>query len=125
MRSYWEESAKLPAFAPLEQDIQTDVLIIGGGMAGVLCAALLMQAGVDYTLVEANAVGSGITKNTTAKVTSQHGLVYDALIRRFGVGKAKRYLLANEAALSLHLLSGRSRQDRSGVCRAAPAGLSR
>ena len=100
MRSLWEATAKLPGFAPLNQDINTDVLVIGGGMAGVLCAALLHQAGVDYALVEASTIGSGITKNTTAKITSQHGLIYDTLIRRFGAEKAQHYLLANEAALA-------------------------
>ena len=86
-------------FCHLEQDAKTDVLIIGGGIAGVLCAYLLHQAGVLYLLLEAETIGGGITKNTTAKITSQHGLIYDKLIRKFGAGQAKQYLDANEAAL--------------------------
>ena len=100
MQSYWEQTSSPPGFQPLSRDMETDVLIIGGGMAGVLCAAQLQKAGVDYALVEAKTIGSGITKNTTAKITSQHGLLYDTLIRRFGVEKAKQYLMANEAALA-------------------------
>ena len=42
---------------------------------------------------------SGVTKNTTAKITSQHGLIYHQLIRRFGLEKARQYWEANEAAL--------------------------
>ena len=42
---------------------------------------------------------AGSPKNTTAKITSQHGLIYDKLIRKFGAGQAKQYLDANEAAL--------------------------
>ena len=57
-------------FEQLDGDINTDVLIIGGGIAGVLCAYALKGAGVDCTLVEAKRIGSGITKNTTAKITS-------------------------------------------------------
>ena len=98
-RSIWSETADLPAFEPLRGNLSTDVLIIGGGMAGILCARLLHQAGVDYTLVEAARLCSGITKNTTAKITSQHGLIYHKLLSRFGVEQAKLYLEANEAAL--------------------------
>ena len=99
MDSVWTISAQLPSFEPLKEDIKTDVLIIGGGLAGILCAWRLKQAGVDVTLVEADTICSGITKNTTAKITSQHGLVYDALIRKMGTEKAKLYLQANQDAL--------------------------
>ena len=99
-RSIWSETADLPTFEPLRGDVSTDVLIIGGGMAGILCAYLLHQAGVDYVLVEASRICSGITKNTTAKLTSQHGLIYHKLLSRFGVEQAKFYLEANESALA-------------------------
>ena len=74
MASLWEETWKHPAFPPLDGDADTDVLIIGGGMAGILCAYRLHQAGVPYLLAEAESIGNGTTKNTTAKLTSQHGL---------------------------------------------------
>ena len=60
---------------------------------------MLHQSGMPYVLAEAETVCGGITKNTTAKITSQHGLIYDKLIREFDVEKAKQYLEANEAAL--------------------------
>ncbi len=99
MRSLWEETTAIRPFAPLDRDITTDVLIIGGGMCGILCAWKLQQAGIDYVLAEADTLCSGITKNTTAKITSQHGLIYHQLIQVFGAEKAKQYLDANEAAL--------------------------
>lgn len=68
-------------------------------MAGILCAYMLKKRGVDYVLVEADTLLSGITKNTTAKITSQHGLAYHKLLNRFGVEKASLYLEANQAAL--------------------------
>ena len=99
MKSLWSETAQLPKFPALHNDIRTDVLIIGGGMAGLLCARRLQDAGVDYALVEANTIGTGITKNTTAKITSQHGLIYHKLIKKFGTEKSQLYLQANQAAL--------------------------
>lgn len=99
MDSIWTQTARLPEFEPLRADLKTDVLIVGGGIAGVLCAWSLTQAGVDCALVEADRICSGITKNTTAKITSQHGLLYDRLIRKFGAERARLYLEANQAAL--------------------------
>ncbi len=98
MDSLWTTIPR-PTFASLEKDIKTDVLIIGGGIAGLLCAYRLAQDGVDCALVEADTICSGITKNTTAKITSQHGLIYDTLIRRMGIEKARLYLQANQNAL--------------------------
>lgn len=102
MESLWERTAQKKSFASLDRDIKTDVLIVGGGMAGVLCAYMLHNAGVRYALVEAETICGGITKNTTAKITVQHGLVYDGLIRRFGLERAKLYLEANLRALELY-----------------------
>lgn len=100
MDSVWEKTSNGFGFESLKQDIKTDVLIIGGGMAGILCAYLLEHSGIPYVLVEAQTIGSGITKNTTAKITSQHGLIYDKLIREFHVDQARQYLEANESALT-------------------------
>lgn len=99
MESMWTKGMQMPQFAPLQGNMKTDVLIIGGGLAGLLCAYRLAQAGVDYALVEADTICSGVTKNTTAKITAQHGLIYDGLIRRFGVEKARLYLEVNHKAL--------------------------
>ncbi len=99
-RSIWWLTTDIPTFEPLRSNLTTDVLIIGGGMAGILCAYMLHQARVDYALVEAAQICSGITKNTTAKITSQHGLIYHKLLGRFGLEQAKLYLEANEAALA-------------------------
>lgn len=99
MNSVWTKNSDLPKFSSLQEDKETDVLIIGGGMAGILCAYMLTEAGVDCILVEANTICSGITKNTTAKITSQHGLVYNKIIREFPDETARLYLEANQFAL--------------------------
>ncbi len=90
---------RLPSFGSLKKDSKTDILIIGGGIAGLLCAYFLERAGASCMLVEADRICGGVTQNTTAKITSQHGLIYDKLIRQFGREKAKMYLEANQAAL--------------------------
>ncbi|HAB59291.1 MAG TPA: FAD-dependent oxidoreductase [Lachnospiraceae bacterium] len=100
MKSVWSDHSNIPQFPQLHKDIKTEVLIIGGGMCGILCAYFLEQKGIDYVLVEGERIGQGITKNTTAKVTSQHGLIYDKLIKNAGIEKAKMYLQSNENALS-------------------------
>lgn len=99
MVSVWTKMAEAPRFGALQEDIKTDVLVIGGGLAGVLCAYNLRRAGVDCVLVEAKRLGDGITKNTTAKITSQHGLFYHGLLQRFGKERAGMYLEANQRAL--------------------------
>ena len=98
MDSLWRKTVSLPRFEGLKADLKTDVLIIGGGMAGVLCAYMLEQAGVDYALVEADRICGGVTGDTTAKITAQHGLIYHQLLHRFGEEKAKLYLQAISSA---------------------------
>ena len=98
-QSIWTQTAQLPSFDALQQDAKTDVLIIGGGIAGLLCAYFLQKAGVSCLLVEAGRICGGITRDTTAKITVQHGLIYHKLQREFGVEKAQLYLHANTRAL--------------------------
>jgi len=100
MKSIWSDSVQLRGHESLKSDIKADVLIIGGGMAGILCAFHLKQNGVHAVITEGGRIGSGITKNTTAKITSQHGLFYHQMIKRVGFEKAKLYLSANEHAVA-------------------------
>lgn len=95
----WADNAALPVFDSLKHDLKTDILIIGGGLAGILCAYLLDRAGADYALIEADTLCAGVSRNTTAKITSQHGLIYHKLIREFGPERAKWYWKVNELAL--------------------------
>jgi glycine/D-amino acid oxidase-like deaminating enzyme len=99
MQSVWQERVALPTFDALKGEKHVDICIIGGGMCGLLCAYFLEQRNVNYILLEGKQIGSGITKNTTAKITSQHGLIYQKLIKSYGYEKAKMYLEANQLAL--------------------------
>ena len=98
MKSLWNENISRPDFPTMKNDIKTDVLIIGGGIAGILTAYFLQEKGVPYVLAEKDRICSGTTGNTTAKITFQHGLIYDKILRGEGSEKAKAYLQANRKA---------------------------
>ena len=102
MTSLWAERTPRPdgIAKTLDGDVSVDVLVIGGGMAGMLCAYLLGRAGCSCAVAEQGRVGSGVTQNTTAKVTAQHNLVYDRLMREHGVENARLYYEANQAAVA-------------------------
>lgn len=99
MLSLWSAESHFKDFPTLDGDKKTDVLVIGGGIAGILCAYKLKQRGVRCILLEADKICRGVTPNTTAKITSQHGFVYYKLIKNFGEEKARMYLEANEKAI--------------------------
>ena len=74
--------------------------MLGGGITGLTTALLLKQAGKTVALVELRRVGHGVSGNTTAKLTSGHGLVYAKLARKHGPEVARVYAASNEAGLA-------------------------
>ncbi len=92
--SLWQDTCTLPKFPNINEDKQTDVLIIGGGMAGILTAYFLHQKNVDYILCEAKTIGSGTTAGTTAVLSAQHDVLYKDL------KYPKLYLDANLQAIN-------------------------
>jgi len=98
--SVWIETGPAQhAFPEVDTDVQADVAVIGGGIVGITTALLLTEAGVRVALVEADRLVHGVTGHTSAKVTSQHGLIYDRLQSRFGIDGSRTYGEANETAL--------------------------
>ncbi|MEH7116652.1 FAD-dependent oxidoreductase [Neobacillus vireti] len=89
-RTYWRE-IELPTFKSLDQDISVDVAIVGAGITGITAAYLLTKAGQKVALLEAGGILNGTTGHTTAKLTAQHGLIYDEFINHFGKEKARMY----------------------------------
>ncbi len=106
-QSLWQAYEKRTAYPALEQPVAADIAVIGGGIAGVLCARLLSDAGAQVVLLEAGAIGGGVTGNTTAKVTAQHGLIYSRLIAQFGEEKARMYARANSEAIEEYVRMAR------------------
>ena len=106
--SIWHLDTQIPQFPTLDGDRKTDVLIIGGGLTGILCAVLLAAEGIDYTLIEANRLMHGVSGLTTAKITSQHGSIYHKLLKKYGPEKARAYWEMNEEALRRYAALSRS-----------------
>ncbi|MGE6377312.1 FAD-dependent oxidoreductase [Peribacillus muralis] len=98
---FWRKAINLPSFSKLDSDITTDILIVGGGITGITSAYLLAKQGVKVTLIDAGKILNGTTGHTTAKITAQHGLIYDQLITDHGAGKAKLYYEANAEGMQL------------------------
>ncbi|WP_339157883.1 FAD-dependent oxidoreductase [Paenibacillus sp. FSL W8-0186] len=99
-QSMWRDTTNLPSFPRLQEDIETDVAIIGAGITGITTAYLLCKAGFKVAVVDAAEILDGTTGFTTAKITAQHGLIYDKLRKHFGDKEARLYYEANEEALS-------------------------
>ena len=97
--SLWVDTAPATSYPALEDEIETDVAIVGGGIAGLTSALLLKQAGVRVVVIEAGRVGTGVTGHTTGKVSSLQRLVYGELRRSFGERGARAYGEANQAAI--------------------------
>ena len=81
------------------EDEKLDVIVLGAGMAGILIAYYLKEQGKKVLVLEADRIGGGQTENTTAKITSQHGLCYHSFMKTMGVKKARLYAKANEMAI--------------------------
>jgi len=99
MKSVWSESCNFKKRESLNGNVETDAVVIGAGITGILTAYMLKKKGINVVVIEAEEICSGNTKNTTAKITSQHSLIYDKLIKEFGEDKARQYANANKLAI--------------------------
>lgn len=99
MESIWSIGTEYEKGDMLKNDVSADAVVIGAGMAGVLTAYFLSERGLNTVVLEASRVGSGQTKHTTAKITSQHKLIYSKLIRESGLYSAYRYASINQRAI--------------------------
>ena len=86
-------------FPKLNKNIEVDVCVIGGGIAGINTAYYLAGRGLKVAVLEKNKLCSSTTGGSTGKITSQHGLFYDHLIKDYGEQYAHKYLQANEDAI--------------------------
>jgi glycine/D-amino acid oxidase-like deaminating enzyme len=98
-RSFWIETSEATAYPSLSGPLSVDVAVLGGGITGLAVAAHLKRAGMTVAVVEARRLCHGTTGNTTGKLSSLHGLVYDTLLSSFGEDGARAYGAANEAAI--------------------------
>lgn len=102
MLSVWKNTTTAPSFPTLTENKHTGVLIIGGGITGLLTAYLFHRQGIPCIIAEKDKICCRTTGNTTAKITFQHSLIYDKLLKSVGEHKAKAYYQANNDALELY-----------------------
>lgn len=101
MNSFWLNSNENKnKYKELDKDISADVCIVGAGIFGLTCGYYLTKQGYNVVILEKEAeIASKTTGHTTAKITSQHNLIYKYLIDSFGVSEVKHYLYANQEAI--------------------------
>ncbi len=97
--SYWLDTKDKIQFPSLGENKETKICIIGGGMTGLSTAYYLTKLGYPVILLEKDRIGEHTSGNTTAKITSQHGLFYDYLLQSLGEKQASQYYFANEQAI--------------------------
>lgn len=99
-KSIWELTTDIKKKEKLEKDTSCDILIIGAGLAGSLLGYFLTQENKDVLIVDAKIRGSGTTKNSTAKISAQHNLIYNKLLKTIGHKNARLFYNANIMALN-------------------------
>ncbi|MER8219204.1 FAD-dependent oxidoreductase [Streptomyces sp. NPDC094143] len=97
--SYWLDTAPDGRHPALAEDLDVDVAVIGGGIAGLCTAWELTRAGRSVAVLESGRVAAGVTGHTTAKVTALHSLVYDKLRRTRGPEGARLYARSQSEAI--------------------------
>lgn len=100
IESIWIATTPTTNLPTLERDLETDVVVIGGGMAGLNTAYFLKRQGLTVVVAEAGRIITGTSCYTTAKLTSLHELRYVYLMKNFGKDKARIYADSNEWAIS-------------------------
>ncbi|CAL9400668.1 Cytochrome b6-f complex iron-sulfur subunit [Streptomyces sp. enrichment culture] len=98
--SYWLETAPGEPHPALTEDLDVDVAVIGGGVAGLSAAYELTRAGRSVAVLEAGRIAASVTGHTTAKLTAQHTLVYDKLRRTRGPEGARLYARSQTEAIA-------------------------
>lgn len=97
--SYWIASTEYTNYPSLNNNMDIQVAVIGGGIAGITTAYFLKESGYKVALFECDKIINSTSAHTTAKVTSQHSLIYDSLISNNGLETAESYFQANEWAV--------------------------
>ena len=82
-----EPLSNLKNFDKIDTNYECDVLIIGAGITGLTCGYYLAKEGLKVIIVEKDTIGMKASGHTTAKITYQHNLIYDYLIKTYGEEK--------------------------------------
>lgn len=95
--SCWVAAAPATNYPPLEGSIHAEAVVVGAGIVGLTTALRLCEAGRSVIVIEGLRTGGQGTGRSTAKITTQHALIYHHLIDTFGRDLAQAYADANSA----------------------------
>ncbi|MGK9170183.1 FAD-dependent oxidoreductase [Inquilinus limosus] len=95
--SCWTGTAEGTGYPPLEGSAHAETVVVGAGIVGLTTALRLLEAGRPVIVVEALRIGRQVTGRSTAKITTQHRLIYRDLIDSLGFDRARDYAQANSA----------------------------
>lgn len=100
-KSFWIATAPDLRFSPIADNIKTDVLVVGGGIAGLTTAYMLLKQGRKVVLVEDGLLGSGESGRTTAHLASALDNRYYFLEETFDAASAKLAAESHVAAIEM------------------------
>lgn len=99
--SLWVATSQKTNYPELGEDKTVyDSVVVGGGITGIALAYLLQKKGLQVALVEKGRIVQWTTGGTTAKLSSQHYLIYDYPTKRHGKEVAAAYAKADEDGIN-------------------------
>ena len=98
--SIWKDQIKVvKSKNALETNIETDILIIGGGISGLSTGIELLENNQKFMIVEKKQCGMGITSLSTGKLTFAQGIIYDKIMKNYGYISALKYYKSQKEAM--------------------------
>lgn len=101
MESIWTRDYVDRNLPRISENMSTPVLIIGSGIAGLMCAYNFMKNGISFILVDSKKLACGVSAGTTAQVSIGHDALYDEISKTHGKAKAKAYLKSQIEGLGI------------------------
>ncbi|HEY8359663.1 MAG TPA: FAD-dependent oxidoreductase [Ramlibacter sp.] len=98
--SVWRANAAPTGFAMLNEELTTDVLVIGGGITAVTLALLLAEQGRRVVLLESAEIGSGATGNSTGNLYETLGNGLQQVVSGFGDAVAQQVVTQRREAMA-------------------------
>lgn len=107
------EADKQEIYPPLNQNIEVDVAIIGGGITGITTALHLTNAGKKVAVLEANRIGEGTTGFSTGNLYIAVQPYYQNILSKFNLETAK--VIAHSRKLAIDYIENNV-QDKNISC---------